>query len=285
MRSRSKKGLFFGENFEVVSPSPFSEFVFNQDILLPSYRSPGFSGRSFLFLGAPTWFGSEIFDPFQFQLRKVFLNFETSVRSYVSRKISPLEEGRSVPFRLASSDCGGYDNSSVKKSAPHPKPGWRGEGAGKIPKFFSITEFSFLQSFFTHLPLVGTPTNLVPKRKLACDGSRDFAKRILQKRIQRVRLNSNLRRNSDKGKIQRFKFTKLAFCAKENSFVFFPPAHLHHPIREGRSDFTEDRRMYDKGLSQERLIYLTRSLLFIRDIILLFSHRYLTFRQILDTKR
>ncbi|RHX84795.1 hypothetical protein DLM78_15250 [Leptospira stimsonii] len=283
MRSRSKKGLFIGENFAVVSLSPFSEFVFNQDILLPSYRSPGFSGRSFLFLGVPTWFRSEIFEPFLF--RKTFYNLETSVRSHVLRRISRLEEGRTVPFRLASSDCRGYDNSSVRKSAPHPKPGWRGEGAGKNPKFFSITEFLFLQSFFTHLPLVGTPTNVDPMRKLTGEGNRDFGKRIFQKRIQKERLNSNLRRSSDKGKIQRFKFTKLAFCAKENSFVFFPPAHLHHPIREGRSDFTGDRRMYDKGLSQERFFYPARSLLFIRDIILLFSHRYLTFRQILDTKR
>ncbi|EQA53605.1 hypothetical protein LEP1GSC052_0882 [Leptospira kmetyi serovar Malaysia str. Bejo-Iso9] len=50
MRSRSKNDRFFVSDRAPVR-KPFSNriSVFTQDILLPSYRSPGKTGRSFLF--------------------------------------------------------------------------------------------------------------------------------------------------------------------------------------------------------------------------------------------
>ncbi|AOP34425.1 hypothetical protein A0128_11535 [Leptospira tipperaryensis] len=92
-------------------------------------------------------------------------------------------------------------------------------------------------------------------------------------------------RSSDKRRIGNFRFTKFFFCATENSSDFFPPARLHHPTRVGQFSFTENRRNYDEfGSENHPELFRTLTTSY-RDIILLFSHRYLTFRQILDTKR
>lgn len=216
MRSRFKNGKSFLGSVCASLVSFFSEFVFNQDILLPSYRSPGLSGRSFLFWGVPTL------------PRKSSGNFE-EVRDLLNEKLNR--------FKSMSSYICGETIELLRK------------GFERFPR----TNFHRAN----RITYYGEPN---PKRSLECGSS--YTVRTLK-----------------------FSFTKGILSIKGNSTDFSPPSRLHHPTRVGRFFYTEDRRLYDGGKIHKNQELILGSYFLVRDIILLFSHRYLTFPQILDTKR
>lgn len=213
MRSRFKNGKSFLGSRIASFVSIFSEFVFNQDILLPSYRSPGFSGRSFLFLGVPTL------------PRRASGDFEEERN--LSREISDRFES--------------------------------------VSSYFCDLRIDFLRKGFKRFSRKNfREWNLFSY----ADGSKEE--------------RSSKCRSSYTGQTRKFSFTERVLSVKENSTDFSPPSRLHHPTRVGQPSSTEDRRLYDKWEIRKFILGLES---LVGDIILLFSHRYLTFPQILDTKR